>query len=81
MALFKVIKAFEGKEEKRKFETIGEKVELTIKRRNEIEENIEKSNPGYGPVLERLDAPEDNKETTKETPKEEVKETTEAVEK
>ncbi len=55
MALFEVIKPFKGKEEKRTFDKIGEEVEMTVKRRDEIESNIEKERPGYGPVLRRKD--------------------------
>lgn len=53
MALWEVIKPFKGKVEKQTFDKIGEEVEMTVKRREELEANIEKENPGYGPVLQR----------------------------
>lgn len=53
MALWEVIKPFKGKVEKRTFDKTGEEVEMTVKRREELEANIEKEKPGYGPVLQR----------------------------
>ncbi|MFC6292513.1 hypothetical protein BHU61_06735 [Macrococcus epidermidis] len=67
MAKFRVKKPFEGTREGRVFDKVGEVVEMTVKRAEEIQHNIDGSHPDYGEVLERL--PE---ETTKSAAKSET---------
>lgn len=57
MAKFRVKKPFEGSREGRVFDKVGEVVEMTVKRAEEIQHNIDGVDPNYGEVLERL--PED----------------------
>lgn len=58
MAKYKVLKQADGKKEKKRFEP-GEEVELTVKRVQEIEANIDKQKKfkGTGPYFERIEEP------------------------
>ncbi|MFD7036758.1 hypothetical protein ACFV8V_13620 [Mammaliicoccus sciuri] len=58
MAKFKVLKQVDGKKENKRFEP-GEEVELTVKRVQEIETNIDKQKKfkGTGPYFERIEEP------------------------
>ncbi|WJP97069.1 hypothetical protein [Macrococcus bovicus] len=62
MALFEVLQPFEGKKEKKQFLVIGEEVEMTVARANEIQANIDKEYPEYGDVLKRKDEPKSKTE-------------------
>ncbi|WP_414055196.1 hypothetical protein [Macrococcus equi] len=68
MAKFRVKKPFEGTREGRVFDKVGEVVEMTVKRAEEIQHNIDGTEPDYGEVLERLpeDAPKSADKTDKE---------------
>lgn len=69
MALFEVLQPFEGKKEGKKFLVIGEEVEMTVARANEIQANIDKENPDYGDVLKRKDEPKSKDEGTSDSAK------------
>lgn len=63
MAKYKANIKFEGIEEKKVFEA-GEEFEMTVKRAEELQKNIDEKYKGkYGTVLERID--EDKKDDEK----------------
>lgn len=72
MAKYKAKIKFEGLEEKKTFKA-GEEFEMTVKRAEELQKNIDERYEGkYGTVLERIDnketdnVDEDEKETKKD---------------
>lgn len=73
MAKFKVIKPFRGELEGKNFEKVGEVVELTVKRADEIQFNIDNTHPKYGSVLERVEETSKARKTTDEDKSESVK--------
>ena len=73
MAKFKVIKPFRGELEGKNFEEVGEVVELTVKRAEEIQFNIDNTHPNYGGVLERVEETPKARKTTDEDKSESVK--------
>lgn len=73
MAKFKVIKPFRGELEGKNFEEVGEVVELTVKRAEEIQFNIDNTHPNYGKVLERVEETPKARKTTDEDKSESVK--------
>ena len=53
MAKFEVLKRFKGIEEGKTFEP-GQEIDMTVKRAEEVQSNINEKFPGYGEVLKRV---------------------------